>query len=203
MHSQVGIQVARFSMHDHRTMFLFTFADENPEIGTLDDQEHLLYARFKDSGWECPAILRDLDAADQHYFDRVSQVRMGSHRGAWSYGRVAKPGDAASCIWLLGGQGSALAMTAAYLLARELRICGGDYCAAFCAYEQRFAPFVFRKQNADLRYAGALVPRSRLSTVIFWYLIMRLVNWSPIADLVVKGDLADHIEIPGTERAIF
>ena len=46
----------------------------------------------------------------------VSQIRMD----AWSQGRVALVGDAAFCVSLLAGQGSALAMTSAYVLAGEL-----------------------------------------------------------------------------------
>jgi len=195
LHSQVGGQVARFSMRGNRTMFLFTLADQNPAIGTLEDQKRLLHARFGNSGWECPQILRALDAADELYFDRVSQIRMGSQGGAWSRGRVVLLGDAASCVSLLAGQGSALAMTAAFLLATELRNCAGDYRAAFRGYEERFAAFVLRKQKSAVRYAGAFVPRSRAS-VLFWNLMMRLMNLNLVADWVVKGDLADHIELP-------
>lgn len=200
MYSQVGGQVARFSMRNNRTMFLFTFADDDPEIGAFDDQKRLLHARFGRSGWECPGILRELDGAEQLYFDRVSQIRMGDNEGAWRRDRVVLLGDAASCISLLGGQGSALAMIAAFLLASELRACGGDYRAAFRGYEQRFAPFVLRKQNAALRFAGAFVPKSR-SSMMFRNLIMHLMNWKVIADLVVKGDLADRLELPDAERA--
>jgi 2-polyprenyl-6-methoxyphenol hydroxylase-like FAD-dependent oxidoreductase len=50
------------------------------------------------------------------YFDSVSQIRMPS----WTRGRVALVGDAAACPSLLAGQGSALAMVEAYVLAAEL-----------------------------------------------------------------------------------
>jgi 2-polyprenyl-6-methoxyphenol hydroxylase-like FAD-dependent oxidoreductase len=39
-------------------------------------------------------------------------------------------GDAAACVSLMAGQGSLLAMAEAYMLAGELRRCGGDYGAA-------------------------------------------------------------------------
>ena len=54
--------------------------------------------------------------ASDLYFDRVSQINMAK----WSQGRVALFGDAAFCVSLLAGQGSALAMTAAYVFAGEL-----------------------------------------------------------------------------------
>ena len=71
---------------------------------------------FKDCGWECEAILSELEGSTDLYFDSVSQIKLGT----WSKGRVALIGDAAFCVSLLAGQGSALAMTAAYVLAGEL-----------------------------------------------------------------------------------
>ena len=198
MYSQVGGQVARFSLRDNRTMFLFTFADNDPAIGTVADQKRQLHSRFGHSGWECPRILSALDATGELYFDRVSQIRMGAGEGAWHRGRVVLLGDAASCISFLGGQGSALAMTAAYLLAGELRRSPHDYDAAFRAYERRFAPFVLRKQKAALRFAGTFVPRSR-SSILVRNLVMKLMNWNPIADLVIRGDLADRLDLSGLE----
>jgi 2-polyprenyl-6-methoxyphenol hydroxylase-like FAD-dependent oxidoreductase len=199
MYTQVRGQVARFSMRENRTMFLFIFADDDPEIGTLADQRSVLHTCFGKSGWECRKILNALDAAEQVYFDRVSQVRMGSGGGCWHRDRVALLGDAASCISFLGGQGSALAMTAAYLLAGELCRCRGDYRAAFLAYEQRFAPFVSRKQKAALSFAGVFVPRSQVS-IFFRNLIMRMMNWNLVANAVVRGDLADRLQLPDFER---
>lgn len=75
------------------------------------------------------------------YLDRASQIRMPS----WSRGRVALIGDAAACPSLLAGQGSALAMIEAYVLACALHTSGGDHARAFRAYEQRLMPFVRKK----------------------------------------------------------
>ncbi len=122
--------VGRFTLRDDRTMFLFVFADDEMErVGEQDasGQKAILHSRFGKSGWECPRILEALDASDELYFDRVSQIRMSPPGESWANGRVALVGDAASCVSLLGGQGSALAMIAAYILAGELRQpCMGD-----------------------------------------------------------------------------
>ena len=64
------------------------------------------------------------------YFDRVSQIRMDR----WTKGRTALVGDAAACVSLMAGEGTGLAMAEAYVLAGELRNCGGDYGAAFARY---------------------------------------------------------------------
>jgi 2-polyprenyl-6-methoxyphenol hydroxylase-like FAD-dependent oxidoreductase len=191
MYSEVGQQVARFAMRGDRTMFLFTFADPSPEIPAADQQNALLRKRFGNSGWECPRILDALDRAQDLYFDRVSQIRMDS----WSRGRVALVGDSAFCVSFLAGQGSALAMTAAYILAGELKRAAGDYAAAFAAYERLFMPFVRRKQSAALRMGGAFAPKSRVSMWMRNRLFNLLqIGW--LADLAVGRDLVDHIALP-------
>lgn len=196
LYTQVGSQVARFSMRDNSTMFLFTFADPDPVIpATLAEQKSLLHARFRNARWEVPGILDALDACPTLYFDRVSQIHMESRPGLWTENRVTLLGDAASCVSLLAGQGSALAMTAAYLLAGELAQAGGDYRDAFARYQERFAPFVRKKQQAALRFAGMFAPRSRFA-LFLRNRGMSLMNLPWIADLAMRRDLVDKIELP-------
>ena len=95
-----------------------------------------------------------LDTSDELYFDRVSQIRMNPNEGLWTRGRVALVGDAAFCVSLLGGQGCALAMIAAYILAGELHRSGGDHSRAFARYQELFGPFVAGKQEAAEGFAG-------------------------------------------------
>lgn len=196
MYTEIGQQVARFAMHDDRTMFLFTFADESP--GGADDvetQKALLRRRFRNSGWECPQILAALDDAKDFYFDRVSQIQMDPVPGLWSRGRVSLIGDAAFCVSLLAGQGSALAMVAAYILAGELHRAGGNHEQAFARYQELFGPFVARKQKAALRFAGFFAPKSKIA---LWTRnqIMNLMRFPWIADVAMGRDLADKIAIP-------
>ncbi|MGA9667734.1 MAG: FAD-binding domain [Terracidiphilus sp.] len=201
MYTQVGKQVGRFAMRDDRTMFLFTFADECPRSPTgIQSQKELVRKHFEASGWECAQILAALDAADDFYFDRVSQIRMDPSRRLWTRGRVTLIGDAASCVSLLAGQGTALAMVAAYILAGELSRCRGDYAAAFRRYQELFGPFVAAKQKAALRFAGAFAPKSELSLLLRNQLF-RLMTIPWIADLAVGSDLADHIALPAYDHA--
>ena len=123
---------------------------------TLSRKKGLLRKRFRNSGWECPQILDALHASDDVYFDRVSQIRMNPDTGLWTRGRVALVGDAASCVSLLGGQGSALAMIAAYILAGELHRSKGDYSLAFTRYQELFGPFVAKKQKSAEGFGTAL-----------------------------------------------
>jgi 2-polyprenyl-6-methoxyphenol hydroxylase-like FAD-dependent oxidoreductase len=196
MYTEVGQQVGRFAMRGDNTMFLFTFADEDvagPD--GVQGQKALLRKRFEASGWECPQILHALDTADDLYFDRVSQIRMNPQQGLWTRGRVTLIGDAASCVSLLAGQGSALAMVAAYILAGELSRCGGDYAEALRRYQDMFGPFVLAKQKAALRFAGSFAPKSNLTLFLRNQLFkLMAIRW--VADLAVGRDLADKITLP-------
>ncbi len=196
MFTEVGQQTVRFAMRDDRTLFLLTFEDGNvADADTFETQKALLRKRFGHSGWECPQILAALDSAKEFYFDRVSQIRMESRPGQWTNGRVILLGDAASCVSLLAGQGSSLAMTAAYILAGELNRARGDFAQAFVRYQELFGPFVLRKQKAALRFAGSFAPKSRL-TLVLRNQVFKLMGMSWLADLAVGRDLADHITLP-------
>ena len=193
MHTEVGQQVARFSMRDDRTLFLFTFADDDPDSGDTQRQKNLLRKRFANTGWECAKILEDLDSTTDFYFDRVSQIRIEGQQ--WSRGRVVLLGDAASCVSLMAGEGSSLAMTAAYILAGELHRANGDYAAAFARYQQLFGPFVAEKQKMALRFAGWFAPPSNLS-IFLRNQGMKLLKFPPLANLIVGRDLVDHLALP-------
>lgn len=196
MYTEVGQQAVRFAMRDDRTMFIFTYSDDEA-AGTEDvlAQKAALRERFRNSGWECPRILEALDSRHDFYFDRVSQIRMDSQQGLWARGRVILIGDAASCVSLLAGQGSALAMVAAYILAGELYRAKGDYAKAFKRYEELFGPFVQRKQRAALRFASSFAPKSKLALFLRNKLFQLMaIPW--VADLAAGRDLADSIELP-------
>jgi 2-polyprenyl-6-methoxyphenol hydroxylase-like FAD-dependent oxidoreductase len=198
MFTELGQQVMRFSMRDDRTMFLFTFVDCEPSRTSANDvpaQKALLRARFGKSGWECQQILHELDYTNDLYFDRVSQIRMDAQPGLWTRGRVTLLGDAASCVSLLAGQGSALAMVAAYILAGELHRAGGDYAKAFASYQAIFAPFVRQKQEAALRFRVLFGPKSKAAMFIRNQ-VMNLVRFPLIARIAFSHDLVDKIALP-------
>ncbi|MGA7324432.1 MAG: FAD-binding domain, partial [Rhodomicrobium sp.] len=164
-YSLPGRQVARYSLRDGRTVFLFVFAPDAKVPFDHHDQaaqKALLHERFGSGKWECPGILGALNKADSLYFDAVSQI----HMPEWSNGRVALVGDACFCPSLLAGQGSALAMTATYILAGELKKAQGDHAAAFSNYEQLFRPFIERKQQAAARFATSFAPKTRFGIAV-------------------------------------
>ena len=161
IYEQPGRQVGRFSLRGDRTLFLFVLAhdmDHRSYPNIVGAQRSFLRNAFANDEWELPQILTRLDSCAELYFDRVSQIRMDT----WSRGRVGLIGDAAFCASLLAGQGSALAMTAAYVLAEELDKSEGDYNVAFRRYEELLRPYVIGKQNAAVRFASFFAPRTRL-----------------------------------------
>ena len=192
VHSAPGRQVGRFALHDDRTLFLFIFASRGePEPNGIAAQKAILRKVFEGDGWELPQILRALDTCDDFYFDRVSQIGMA----AWSRGRIALVGDAAFCVSLLAGQGSALAMTAAYVLAGELATSQGRPRDAFDRYEERLRPFILTKQRAAERFARAFVPRTRLG-ILFRNQVIKTFRVPPIARIAIGRDIRDQLELP-------
>jgi 2-polyprenyl-6-methoxyphenol hydroxylase-like FAD-dependent oxidoreductase len=196
LYTEVGQQAARFSMHGDRTMFLLVFADAEAAVpGDTPSQKNLLRQRFGGSGWECPQILAALDTVKNLYFDRVSQIRLPPQQGLWTRGRVTLVGDAAFCVSLLAGQGSSLAIVAAYILAGELHRSQGDYAEALARYQNLFGPVVLNKQKAAVRFAGAFAPKSKFSLFLRNQIFnLMAIRW--IADVVVGRDLADNIVLP-------
>ena len=136
-----GRMLGRVALRDNRTLFLFVFAaDIDARLEMLDatTQKAMLRDAFGAGGWETSQILAELERTQDIYFDRVSQIKMPT----WSQGRVALIGDAAFCVSLMAGQGAALAMTAAYVLAGELSKEGQGYEKTFYNYERILRTFI-------------------------------------------------------------
>jgi len=192
VYGQPGRMVGRFTLRDDQTLFLFVFAvDSDPLPSTLDRQKALLHKEYAAGGWECPAVLAELDRATELYFDRVSQIRMKS----WSKGRVALIGDAAFCVSLLAGQGSALAMIAAYVLAGELAQAGGRHQQAFDNYEARLRPFIETKQRGAERFAGAFAPKTQWG-LVFRNQVIRAFAIPGLATLAIGSEINDNLQLP-------
>ncbi|MEB4208077.1 FAD-binding domain [Mycobacterium sp. 94-17] len=187
-YAEPGRQLARFALRGDRTTFLFIFRADHGDAGEPPKMQ--LRRVFGGCGWEANEMLAALDEVDDLYFDVVSQIRMNS----WSRGRVLLLGDAAGCISLLGGEGTGLAITEAYVLAGELMRAGGDHRRAFEAYEKRLRPFIESKQAGAARYIGFFATRTRFG---LWFrnLALHTMNFRPLATLFA-GSVRDDFELP-------
>ncbi|MCA2264461.1 hypothetical protein A5626_16850 [Mycobacterium marseillense] len=183
-----GRQLARFALRGNRTTFLFIFRADHDDTNTPPKDQ--LRNTFRDCGWEVHDMLAALDDVDDLYFDVVSQI----HMNRWSRGRVLLIGDAAGCISLLGGEGTGLAITEAYVLAGELARAGGDHRRAFDAYETRLRPFIESKQAGAARFIGFFATRTGFG---LWFrnLALRTMNFAPMTRLLAR-DVRDDFEVP-------
>jgi 2-polyprenyl-6-methoxyphenol hydroxylase-like FAD-dependent oxidoreductase len=193
-YSLPGKQVARFAMREDRTLFLFVFAAEHmpfPDPHDTCAHKAILRNEFGGAGWECAQILEGLDRCKDLYFDRVSQIKMPS----WTHGRIALVGDAAFCPSLLAGQGAALAMTAAYVLAGELADAPERVGYASNRYEAVLGAFMAGKQEAARRFARSFVPRTRVGLFVRNQ-ICKTFRIPLMANLVLGYGLLDRLELP-------
>jgi 2-polyprenyl-6-methoxyphenol hydroxylase-like FAD-dependent oxidoreductase len=193
-HGVPGRQISRFSLRDDKTLFLFIFRDEyltteNPS--SEQERKSVLANVFAGVGWEGPRILAAMEGVDDVYFGRVSQIRMDR----WAEGRTALVGDAAACVSLLAGEGTGLAMAEAYVLAGELRDCGGDPIGAFARYQARMMSFLKRKQESAAKFASSFAPKSAFG-ITFRNLVTSLFQIPSFADFFIGRDLRDDIELP-------
>ncbi|OBG27462.1 FAD-binding domain [Mycobacterium sp. E3198] len=189
-----GRMVARFAMRGGKTLFLFVFTAyhmSGPDPQDLSEVRTALSQVFGDAGWECPEILRELDAAPEVYFDRVSQIVMDR----WSQGRVALIGDAAGAVSLLAGEGTGLAMVEGYVLAGELSRAGADYPEAFGRYESRLRPIVEARQRSARGFASMFAPKTALG---LWTRnqASKLLDIPWLANRVIGREFRDDIALP-------
>ena len=197
LHAEVGFQVVRLALRDDVTVFLITVRhDGSVPTDSVAAQQALLRERLSDAGWETPTILDLMPQARTFYFDTVSQIRMS----AWTRGRVGLVGDAAACPSLLAGQGSALAMVEAYVMAAELSRSNGDHVEAFARYEERLASFLRSKQDAAQGLGLAFAPLNRRQ-LLYRNTVLRLMGLPHVADLAMGKSLHDVVELPAFAAA--
>jgi 2-polyprenyl-6-methoxyphenol hydroxylase-like FAD-dependent oxidoreductase len=192
MYGRPGRMVGRFTLRDDRTLFLMVFVAADADLpATLDAQKTMLRDVYANGGWECSRMLDELDRTHELYFDEVSQIKMPN----WSSGRVAVVGDAAFCVSLLAGQGSALAMISAYVLAGELAEAPGQYQQAFARYDAILRSYIESKQRGAERFAGAFAPKTR-AALQFRNLMIKAFAIPGLAKLAVGRDIADSLKLP-------
>ncbi|WP_163510261.1 FAD-dependent monooxygenase [Fodinicola acaciae] len=131
------------------------FIFRGPAVDGRDPRQVVVDA-YATEDWrvpELPDLTAQVRAADDLYFDSVSQVRLP----AWSRGRVTLIGDAASCVSLFG-DGSSLAMVGATTLAEALA--SNEVGTALRAYEAKHRRLASSRQRGFRIAAGLLVPKT-------------------------------------------
>ncbi|MDE7548799.1 FAD-dependent monooxygenase [Acetobacter fabarum] len=130
--------------NERETTVLVTFLQKKPDIKweNQEDAKKILRAALKGRGTIADRISTELETVHDFYFGPMSQVKMSR----WSKGRFVLLGDAAYCPTAFTGEGTALALVGAYVLAGEIKR-NTQYAAAFDAYESLVRPYVLSSQN--------------------------------------------------------
>jgi len=173
--------------------FFFTAPGGEPidfDYRDTGQQQKILASVYSGVGWHVPDLLGQMpgdgrrpegvSAADDFYFDSVSQVRLDR----WSSGRIALTGDAGYAAGP-GGNGTGTAVVAAYVLAGELAAARGDYRVAYDRYERLLRPYVARGQKQASGGADFLAPPTA-KKIAQRDRFFRMLPYLPPARLLVK-----------------
>jgi 2-polyprenyl-6-methoxyphenol hydroxylase-like FAD-dependent oxidoreductase len=186
-------QAATYSISKNKSATFFIFTSPNKlsySHRDMEAQKQILRNEFENIGWKCAALISKMDTAPDFYFDVVSQIQMSN----WSKGRVTLVGDACDCPSLLSGQGSTLAIVAAYILAGELKEANGNYKTAFAQYQNAFKPFIETKQKIAQNFSKSLVPKSRFG---IWTrnMFINLMFLPFVSKLFIKQFMDDKLDL--------
>ncbi|KAJ5389266.1 uncharacterized protein N7496_000334 [Penicillium cataractarum] len=188
-----GIMLRPDSLGVRSTIFMYVVNEKDPrfiEVATkgnngAEAQKALLEEYFKDAGWECDRIIREMKSTDDFYYDAVSQVKMDS----WTKGRVVLLGDAGYCASPISGLGTTLAFSAAYKLAGYLQgyIKGEDTdpSAALAQYNAQMKPIVEECQELAPGQPYIINPETAWGVWVMRVLI-RSLSYTRIIFVIVK-----------------
>ncbi len=167
------------------TRAMLNFLADSPVLEGLDGRQlrDALREEFADVGWQVPRILDGLDSSDDLYVDYLRQVVCPT----WHRGRVVLLGDAAWCVTPIGGGGTSLAITGAYVLAAFLSQTGrDDHDRAFAQYEDWMRPIVEDAQDLPPGTPRIAAPETRAGA--------QLLKWgTKVAALSVVQSLANRL----------
>ncbi|WP_040773036.1 FAD-dependent monooxygenase [Nocardia pneumoniae] len=123
----------------------------------VEAQQRFIRDRLAGGGWESARIASAMADAPDFYFDELARIDMPS----WVRGRVVLLGDAGYCGSPLTGQGTAMALVGAYVLAGEIAGHAADPERGLARYEEVLRPFVKTAQQLQPGGLHAMTPKTR------------------------------------------
>jgi 2-polyprenyl-6-methoxyphenol hydroxylase-like FAD-dependent oxidoreductase len=179
--TDTGRTLAVVSLGEDRAVAFFGYRTERPMDELADGPQVALRRAYGDMGWVAPDVLDQLARAESVYFDTISQIVIDR----WSQGRVVLLGDAAWCVTLFAGDGSALAVAGADALGAALERHPDDLPVALREWEAEIRPEAERKQKLGRQIKGLYAPTDRFS---LWVrdLPLRLASWRPVSALLQR-----------------
>ena len=156
--------------------FLFRRGEElqldHHDVGAQKQVLHRIYGR---DGWEVPRLLAEMDAAEDFYFDSISQIVMSS----WTRGRVTLVGDAGYSPGPAVGGGTSIAVVGGYVLAQELALAGSSWPSGLRVYEGRMRELVEKARGIGPATMSSLIPRTALQVRLMPELLRLLTRMPP------------------------
>ncbi|MGB8318995.1 MAG: FAD-dependent monooxygenase, partial [Ignavibacteriaceae bacterium] len=153
-------QIMTYATGNGTSNSLFVFQSEKLKHLTTAEEVGILKKEFADFASPVLEIIDEAAKKEKLFFDQVTQIRI---HGKWHKNRVVLIGDAAYCITLLSGQGSSMAMTAAYVLAEQLKKYGDNVAQAFENYEEELRPMIETMQKKAVKNAATYVPSTKFN----------------------------------------
>ncbi|WP_216917874.1 FAD-dependent monooxygenase [Nocardia noduli] len=161
-------------------------------------QQRLIRERLAGGGWHAEAMLAAMDDAPDFYFDELARIELPT----WSHGRVVLLGDAGYCGSPLTGQGTAMALVGAYLLAGEIAADPTDPHRALAAYEAALRPFVAAAMELPPGGVKAMTPSTRLG-IRAGMAVSRLMTTRMMKPLMMRMlSKTDSYTLPDYPRAV-
>ncbi|WP_327111733.1 FAD-dependent monooxygenase [Nocardia sp. NBC_01730] len=144
-------------------------------------QQNLIRERLAGGGWESARIIAAMADAPDFYFDELARIDMPT----WVGGQVTLLGDAGYCGSPLTGQGTAMALVGAYVLAGEIATHAGEPKHALARYEEVLRPFVKTAQELPPGGLKAMTPRSRFG-IRAGQTVSKLMTSKPMRPVMMK-----------------
>ena len=177
-----GRQLTLYPIDGDRTATFFAYRNDDSSRGQGLDPCEELSRVYHGLGWLVLEALTRCPAARDIYLDDVVQVDMS----AWHRGRVVLVGDACQCLSPFAGQGAAMAMTGAYVLAQELERAPSTPLEALASYEHRLRSLIVAQQRSARRLARWVVPRHPWQ-VMARDVLARVALWPLASSLLRPG----------------
>ncbi|MEU1985834.1 FAD-dependent monooxygenase [Nocardia sp. NPDC019395] len=144
-------------------------------------QRELIRKSLAGGGWLTATISDAMDRADDFYFDELARITMPH----WTTDRIALVGDAGYCGSPLSGQGTAMALVGAYVLAGEIIRTPDDPAAALGRYTETLRPFVETAQQLPPGGVKSMAPRTRVG-IRAAHALVRVTSSRAVAPLMAR-----------------
>ncbi|WP_431966728.1 FAD-dependent monooxygenase [Nocardia sp. bgisy134] len=147
----------------------------------VEAQQQFIRERLAGGGWHSGVITAAMTEAEDFYFDELARIDMPS----WISGRVALLGDAGYCGSALTGQGTAMALVGAYVLAGEIATHATDPERALSRYEEVLRPFVAKAQELPPGGLRSMTPKTRFGIRV-GHAVSRLMTTKVMKPLIMR-----------------